>query len=286
MRKKYTRQINDIEVEIIATDNPSDARQAADKGSVVVWIEYDGGQATDIDFHPALILQAPVPASCKKTNEHHDSNLNECPDEYLNECPDEYLEECLDEYLDECLPDTLLTSLARRHLNLPLIIAETDRLIIRELSMDDLPNIHESIRPDTEHARTYIESMYKLWGFGIWLVILKDQRNEATHSHKYHSNHESHDTIIGKAGLGTRDECSFPDLGYEIIPKYRRQGYAKEASLSVIDFAKSVLELSKLSLVCDKENAASLSLAASLGFYSVSAPDGALPGHVYLEREL
>lgn len=228
MEKKYVVTVNSIDVTVIATDNPTSAVLAASNEDVLIWIEHCDGYNRIADNEHRNDTDSKLPSSV-----HADLILQMYPEDDP----------------DDCIDSSLLNNLAHRRLNLPITIAETGRLIIRELSLDDLPHIPECIRPEQERAESYIECMYKLWGFGIWLIILKDTGE-----------------IIGKAGLGTRNDCPFYDLGYEIVLQHRNKGYAKEASLAIIEYAKKMLGIDRLSLVCSKENAASLSLAASLGF--------------------
>ncbi|MGF1696078.1 GNAT family N-acetyltransferase [Vibrio lamellibrachiae] len=52
-------------------------------------------------------------------------------------------------------------------------------------------------------------------------------------------------------------------LGYWVADEYQHQGYAKEATLAVIDFCFNLLRVTRLELVCDPLNLASHALANS-----------------------
>ena len=57
-----------------------------------------------------------------------------------------------------------------------------------------------------------------------------------------------------------------PELGYLIGAKYRRQGYATEVCLRVMEIAKSMTDFPRINCLIDAENEDSIALAESLGF--------------------
>jgi ribosomal-protein-alanine N-acetyltransferase len=106
---------------------------------------------------------------------------------------------------------------------------ETDRLILRELTVEDAPFILELVNdPDWRHfigdrgIRTLVDAgayilggpvaMYRRLGFGLWHVALKDQ------------------TPIGICGLIKRDTLDHVDIGFAFLPGFRGRGYAYEAA--------------------------------------------------------
>jgi len=91
-----------------------------------------------------------------------------------------------------------------------MIIGETERLLIRELTVRDLPALRnmrgenddpEDLGPDdmnfTEEDRlkAYIEYQYAFFGFGIWGIVLKEETCP-----------EGEGMLIGKAGLSALPE--------------------------------------------------------------------------------
>lgn len=163
--------------------------------------------------------------------------------------------QCYIQNLDICEDEIFLEQMCQRKLSLPWKIAEDEEIFLREMSLQDLSRIPEGIRPSEGEAKSYIETMYNIWGFGIWLIIRK-----------------SDGEILGKAGLGTREasgssrEEYLYDLGYEILPEYRCMGYGKRAAGLVIEYAKQELLINRLALYVAKDNEASIRLARSLGF--------------------
>ena len=144
-----------------------------------------------------------------------------------------------------------------RALGLPVRIAETRRLILREMTLSDLPELNRICRenglPETgeEEAGAYIRYMYGLYQCGMWVVLEKESGR-----------------IIGRAGFGIADylpEAEL-DLGYLIDMPYRRQGYGEEACRAVLDYGRDWLELQRISAYVEEENQASVHLLEKLGF--------------------
>lgn len=177
----------------------------------------------------------------------------------------------------EAICPEYLERIVRRYIGLPWIIAETDRLLIREFTLDDITRMPKE--PDawyTEKERTadkvfydkdkleaYIKSQYRFYEYGIWAVVRKDDG-----------------VIVGKAGVTNLEEAEhgefenkimlpeefaeYLELGYHIFRPYRRHGYAEEACRTILNYAKEELSC----LVCArvaKENTASICLLEKLG---------------------
>ena len=112
---------------------------------------------------------------------------------------------------------------------------ETERLILREYTMDDFDDLYEILsdeetmkhypKPfDEEKVRYWINwniTNYKTFGFGLWAVVLKDT-NE----------------MIGDCGITMQiiDGEIKPEIGYHINKKYQRRGYATEAARKCRDY--------------------------------------------------
>ncbi len=189
---------------------------------------------------------------------------------YLNpELPEEELSSCkiLLEGFQE-IDRAFLENVYTRACGLPVQIAETRRLLIREMTLADLDEINALYREgesavffpecslnrqeEEERIRAYIAYMYGLYQFGMWVVIEKESRQ-----------------LIGRAGFGIADYLDFSevDMGYLIGRKYRRKGYAEEACRAVLEYARSVLCFPGVSAYVDSENLGSLRLLEKLGFH-------------------
>lgn len=112
---------------------------------------------------------------------------------------------------------------------------ETDRLILREYTMDDYDALYEILsdsetmqhypRPfDEEKTRHWIQwnlDNYRKYGFGLWAVILKETGE-----------------FIGDCGITMQsiDGDILPEIGYHIHKKYWRRGYGSEAAKAARDW--------------------------------------------------
>ena len=168
--------------------------------------------------------------------------------------------------IDE-IDDDEFENVYRRQRGIPLDITTTARTYIREFCMKDLdklfelyakPKMTEYMEPlypyDEERAyqRNYINYVYKVFGYGQWLVFDK-----------------STDELIGRAGIENRETCveyGQAELGYCIATDRWRQGYAFEVCTQVVAIAKQRYQLKSLIARCDKRNAASIGLLEKLGF--------------------
>ena len=160
--------------------------------------------------------------------------------------------------------------------NIPLLIACTERTIIREMTADDLPAMYElysdeavakwveplyEYEKELEFTKAYIENVYSFYGYGLWLVF--DRRTGE---------------LIGRAGISVREidgekRC---ELGYIIRGDRQRQGMGFEVCTAVIEYAADCLMIDELWLCIEKDNTASIGLGKKLGFtlYGSSVCDG------------
>ncbi len=173
-----------------------------------------------------------------------------------------------------------LERIYRRAHHLPWIIAETERFILRELTMADMDGLFELYEDETlypfveplyerkkeeEYEIQYISNIYHLLGYGMWLVV-----EPAT------------GRIIGRAGIepkeyeGTRGI----EIGYVIHRDYRGKGLAKEVCETIIDYAKSMLGYEVINCVVHENNLPSIRLAQKLGFVRSENQSGVKSGMV------
>lgn len=110
-----------------------------------------------------------------------------------------------------------------------------------------IQGLFEDKDEEREYMRSYYHTIYKFYGFGIWLITLKDG------------------TIIGRAGIEINSDGEF-ELGYMLASKYWHQGYALEACEAVLNYAKEVQGLDRTEFICriHKSNTASIRLAERL----------------------
>lgn len=70
---------------------------------------------------------------------------------------------------------------------------------------------------------------------------------------------------IGICGLFKRPTLEEPDIGYALLPPFRGQGYAFEASAAVRDAARDEMNLSRVTAIVSPGHARSIRLLENLG---------------------
>lgn len=154
-----------------------------------------------------------------------------------------------------------------RALGRPVVIEETKRLTIREMTVEDLDALYvlyretspgrfvENLDPDrrVEEARTkaYIRYMYGLHQFGMWVLVEK-----------------SSGCLVGRAGFGLVDYRGRTemDFGYLVGKAWQGQGYAKEAGRAVLEYGRDFLYLKSVCAYTHPENLPSRAVLEKLGF--------------------
>ncbi len=144
------------------------------------------------------------------------------------------------------------------------ILIETERLLLREITLDDkeaLFKLHsnpvvqkytgEPVVKSIEEMTKAIETRiidYKKYGFGRWATILKSEKQ-----------------FIGWAGLAYLPEFDEVDLGYRFLPEYWGIGLATEASRAILNYGFNSLKLKKIVAIALKENKASIKVMEKVG---------------------
>jgi RimJ/RimL family protein N-acetyltransferase len=145
-------------------------------------------------------------------------------------------------------------------------VTATERILIRRMHEGDAAFIVELVNDPAwiryigdngvrtlSDAERYIRNgpvaMYAERGFGLYLVALKASAEP-----------------IGICGLIKREGLPDVDLGFAFLPRYRGRGYAREASLAVMAYARGVLGLSRIVAIVSQDNVPSCRLLESLGF--------------------
>lgn len=166
-----------------------------------------------------------------------------------------------------------LERVCRRYNHIPWDIGETDRCLIRELSLSDLPALYElydkpgmtdyveplyDYETELEYQKAYIENMYGFYEYGMWLVFSKETGK-----------------LIGRAGL------EHDELGYMIAPELQNLGYATEVCRFIIDYARENTDFEELYCRIDERNTASVRLAKKLGFTNSGHVDEDIHASIY-----
>ncbi|MED1205330.1 GNAT family N-acetyltransferase [Heyndrickxia acidicola] len=144
-------------------------------------------------------------------------------------------------------------------------ILETERLILRVQTASDAAFILELMNDPSwikfigdrgirtvEDAKNYILNgavrMYEQYGFCMFLVERKEDG-----------------VPLGICGLAKRDALEDIDIGFAFLPAYRGKGYASEAALAVMEYAKATLGLNRIVAITTQDNHSSASLLEKTG---------------------
>jgi ribosomal-protein-alanine N-acetyltransferase len=148
-----------------------------------------------------------------------------------------------------------------------MIIAETKRLILRELTPGDARSLFsmysdpqvmrfmgpppDSVEMERRGIEAHIENSYRRYGFGLWAVIHKDT-----------------DEVIGRCGLLRFEFDAKPltEISYLLSCHHWGMGYATEAGAEVVRVAFDDLGIDKLLAMILPSNIASARVAERLGF--------------------
>ena len=148
------------------------------------------------------------------------------------------------------------------------MILETERLILREYTTDDFPELYRLLSdPETmqHYPKPYDENGTRRWidwnlrnyqehGFGLWAMELKETG-----------------TFIGDCGITMQkiDSVWLPEIGYHIHKDFWRRGYGSEAARAVRDWAFIHTQFDCLYSYMKYTNTASYSTAAAAGLEKI-----------------
>lgn len=119
---------------------------------------------------------------------------------------------------------------------IPVEIARTDRLLIRETIDSDIPELYRigkdqavrkyiapmqpTLEEEIVYTKAYVRHMYAFYDFGLWTVLEKDAYGQ--------------ERVIGRAGLFPSERLAGQiEMGYMIAPECQGNGYGKEAAKAV-----------------------------------------------------
>ena len=164
-------------------------------------------------------------------------------------------------------------------------ILRTRRLLLREMTEGDLPDLKEVLQ-DPEVMTAYEHSFsdrdvaewlarqrerYRRDGFGLWAVVLP-----------------STGEMVGQAGITWQDCEGQPvlEVGYLLKKRFWRRGYASEAARACRDYAFRVLGAEKVSSIIKTDNLASIRVAQRNGMrrekeFTARYYNGPVPHYLY-----
>ncbi len=146
-----------------------------------------------------------------------------------------------------------------------MTILETERLTLRKITVDDAAFMLDLLSQPSfiqfigdrgvrtlDDAREIIEerylTAYERLGFGIYLTLLRDTS-----------------IPIGICGLVKRNGLDDVDIGYAFLPRYWSKGYASEAALAVLAYARGPLGMKRILGITTPDNTSSIRVLEKIG---------------------
>ena len=144
-------------------------------------------------------------------------------------------------------------------------LMETERLRLRPVTVNDtalmlavwndpafIENVADRQIRTIEQAREAIENgaqkLFEDYGYGPYCMSLKTDGS-----------------MIGICGLFKRENLEDPDIGFGVLPDFCGKGYAGEAAVAVVDYARSELRIDRITAIVSSTNVASIGLIEKLG---------------------
>ena len=145
-------------------------------------------------------------------------------------------------------------------------IAETKRLIISKISLDDAPFLLKlvntpnyikyigdkkirTLKDAEKHIKDTHFKSYKTHEFGFYKVLYKEENN----------------VTIGTCGLLKRTQLQDVEIGFGFLPEYESRGFGYESSTAIMKLAKTHFNIDKLTAITLPENNNSIKLLEKLG---------------------
>jgi RimJ/RimL family protein N-acetyltransferase len=164
------------------------------------------------------------------------------------------------------------------------VIAETERLYLRELSPGDAKDL-SLVLCDAESMKYYpgaftaaeVEawiaknvSRYGIYGYGLWGVVLKENGR-----------------LIGDCGITIQniDNEFLPEIGFHVVREHCRKGYATEAGRKVLAYCNGEYKIRRVYSYCDADNVPSRNTMKKIGMeYHKSYYRDGTEKSVYVKR--
>jgi ribosomal-protein-alanine N-acetyltransferase len=145
-----------------------------------------------------------------------------------------------------------------------MIVIQTERLVLRELDLDDAAFILELLNEPAflrfigdkgvrtlDGARDYMRKgpidSYGRHGFGLYAACLLGG------------------TPIGICGLVKRDGLTDADVGFAFLSRHCAKGYAAESASAVLVHARRVLRMPRIVAITSPENRDSIAVLERIG---------------------
>ncbi len=157
------------------------------------------------------------------------------------------------------LPDTLVGP------RLDLVLVTVEQLLSRDGQHEPValpfPDPHDVLHPARSPLKYRIDQVRADPSVNPWLLRLAVLRG-------------SEPTIVGLGNFHDRpDAVGMVEIGYSVLPTYRRQGFGREIAMTMWQFAASCPNVAVLRASVAPTNVPSLAIIESAGFVKVGEQD-------------
>lgn len=143
---------------------------------------------------------------------------------------------------------------------------ESDRILLRPLSINDAELIYKSWTSDSEVAKFMIWDMHKSVDDTIEWLKVEEQNIDSEHHYTWGFVLKETGELFGSGGINFKEELDCYELGYNIMKKYWGQGLTTEAGKVILDFANCILGEKKFFCRHAVDNIGSKKVMTKLGF--------------------
>lgn len=187
-----------------------------------------------------------------------------------------------------------LNMVYNRFHGISLTIANTGRVVLREITVEDVPALYEAgislqnsqgivsedcaglvmkqhvmeaeLKEELEYVSAYINGMYHYYNYGMWALCKpsKELLGIAGYDHI-----DQEDLPVDSKARAVAEICFCLQAGYHICYNYRRQGYGLEALQAVVRYGFEYIGVEAVLLLIEPHNIPSLKLAQKAGFSSL-----------------
>ena len=159
----------------------------------------------------------------------------------------------------------------------PFPILTTERLTLRQLSVDDQQNIF-ALRSDKEINKYLGRQPSKTIEDAIDFINKINDNITKNNSIYWAITLTKTKTFVGTICLfDFSNENNSCEIGYELMTNFQGQGIMKEAAEKVIDYAFNTIKVQKLEAIFHRDNQRSINLLEKLSFRNSNEPDKTNP---------
>lgn len=143
---------------------------------------------------------------------------------------------------------------------------ETDRLILRRLSAEDVLEIF-ALRSNKEVMKYIPRPLVKTMDDAMAHIVMIDEKIESNEGINWAITLKDNPKLIGIIGhYRIKPEHFRAEIGYMLLPEYHGQGIISEAIKEVVNYGFEIMKLHSIEAIIDPENHASEKVLQKNGF--------------------